>query len=83
MGSIFNIDGEYITLRITNEKFSISLIKAYSSNIMLSEFSEDTQELSRSSIPHLDTFRVSSDESIKDWVIQNTETVLVISKMMI
>lgn len=76
---IFDVDRENSASRISNKKFSVSMVKANTGDVSSRKFSEYRDESPVSCIPDFNTLGVGSDNCIENRIVKHTNTSLIIS----
>jgi hypothetical protein len=83
LSSVFYVDREHSSLRVSYKELPLSLIKANTSDVSSSQVSKDRDKFTCAGIPNLNALRMSRDECIEDWIVNYRYTCLIISQMMI
>ena len=83
LGAVLDVNAVNSTSLIPNEELSVPLVKTDACNVFSSDISEHTLKTSIRSVPNLYTFRMGCNKSVEDGVVKNTDTCLVVSKMVV
>ena len=81
--SILHIKAIGTTSLISDEKFSIPIIKTDASDVSLGDVMEHILETAIRGIPDFNTGRVSSDKSVEDGVVENAQTGVLVCQVVI
>ena len=81
--SVFDVDWENSSPWVSNKQFTVSLVKANAGYVSSCQLSEHWDKSSVCCVPNFNAFWMCSDESVENWIVKDTNTCLVVGKMMV